>query len=236
MYTYDMHQGEESMRLIFIAIVVVFSLLAIGAWRLSVEMARRRTAEYASLSGSLGFDSPADPQAIAALQRHMAKLWPFTQGRRHRIKDSMAGDRDGLHWTIFDFRFTTGSGKHTHHHEGTAIAVQVPEILFGRLPTLSLTSKTFMSRLSRWLGFSKNVIDVEALRDRYVVNGVESAEAHRVLNPRTIDFLLSTPAVRRWQMSGDLVVLAREGAFSGAEIGEAMSEVSALVECLHVSR
>lgn len=229
--SYNGGSAAEQTAWIFAGIFVIFTLAAIAAWRVSVEMERRRAAEYADLAGSLGFSFPANVYEVDALPNQMVGFWPFTQGCRHRIVKSMGGERDGVHWLVFDFRFLTGGGKHTHRHSGTAVIAYVRN----PFPPLTLAPKTFMGQISRFLGLSRDALNIEPLRDRYAVNGADGAETHRIMNPRTIDFLRSTPTTRRWQMNGNLLVVAQEGVCTPIDIGVVIAEISTFIGCAQAS-
>src|SRR5512145_581264 len=65
---------------------------------------------------------PGDP--LDLLNRQEFAL--FQQGHSRRIKNTLHGAVDGMEVALFDFQYTTGSGKNQHTHHYSALMAELP--------------------------------------------------------------------------------------------------------------
>ncbi|MEW5742626.1 MAG: hypothetical protein AB1938_27160 [Myxococcota bacterium] len=62
----------------------------------------------------------------SGLEAQLGTFKLFNQGHSRRLSNAMRGVRDRVAVAVADYRYTTGSGKHSHTHHQTICTVRVP--------------------------------------------------------------------------------------------------------------
>ena len=115
----------------FVIIVAVVLVIIGGAVGVSNYLARKRREEFAKVAEQLGLSyHPAD---AADLLSQFGIFQLFNQGRGRGVSNVIVAEADGIHLSIFDYQFTTGSGKHQHTHRQSIVAVHSQQL---RLPSI----------------------------------------------------------------------------------------------------
>jgi hypothetical protein len=120
------------------ATVLVVSSLAFLEWR----AAKKRTAAFHAFAQNMGLT--VDSDALSALEALSPfKVW--RAGSAQRAKNILIGTRDGRHVTLFDFGYTTGSGKNSQKHTHTVCVVAAPSTA----PDFLVRRRTVLDKLAR---------------------------------------------------------------------------------------
>ena len=131
-----------------IVLVIVFSIRA---------QRRRKEAmqEFAAQRG-LAFDERG--QAVQALD--LPEMDLFRRAGRHGIRFAVVGEIEGMSVAIFDYRYTTGSGKNRSTHVQTVVAVGLPEdgstgeaAAFEAVPAFTLRREHLFDGIGAWFGY-----------------------------------------------------------------------------------
>src|SRR5688572_24447955 len=99
-----------------ILIVAVLVVIGIGVG-MYFEKKRREALEKVAADLGLEFF----PQGIPGLLGVLQGFSLFNTGRGHSVTNTIRGVTDDVELSIFDFTYTTGSGKHSHTHRQTVI-------------------------------------------------------------------------------------------------------------------
>src|SRR5947209_1112272 len=102
---------------IFLVLVIVMGIIAIVS-------ARKRRQALASFAQQIGFQF--DATAPSNLHESFKAFHPFNEGHSQRSSNLLYGRRDGIDWQLFDYRYTTGSGKDESTHYYGIIMARVP--------------------------------------------------------------------------------------------------------------
>src|SRR4051795_3514424 len=92
----------------FILFVCVFAVVGI----FGIFNAKKRRQALGTLAAQLGLKFAAKPGDVhERYERDDCSFQPFGQGRSRRSTNLISGSTGGIDWEIFDYRYTTGSGK-----------------------------------------------------------------------------------------------------------------------------
>lgn len=150
-------------RFFFLIVVVALGALAVAAVLHYREKQRRE--DLRSLAVRLGFSfSPdVDPHLLDGLRRfHL-----FSQGRSRQIRNIMRGELQDIAVTLADFRYTTGSGKHSHTHDQTVLLFESERL---DLPAFTLCPEGFFHKVAGAFGYEDIDFDGSpAFSDAYLL-------------------------------------------------------------------
>jgi hypothetical protein len=191
------------------ALIAMFILTAAGLIVFAIISAKRRREALAALAQELKLDF--DPYSDA--HTHFDGFWPFGIGSGRRSANELSGQREGREWTIFDYRYTTGSGKNRSTHRVGVIACDLPI----SLPPLTIRAEGLFDKIAGLAGFDDINFESEAFSRRYHVKCDDRKAAYDLIHPQMIEFLLSIQPMH-WQIRGRTLLLARRGTYPPDQI------------------
>lgn len=207
----------------FIIFIVV--LLAVAIW--SVVAASKRRQALAEVAGGLGFDFDPDAHDGDSIAYRYSTFDPFDRGRARRASNVMRGRRGELEFELFDYRFTTGSGKNKKTHRYGIAAAHGPV----RFRSLQIRPEGLFDKLASFAGFDDINFESHEFSARYHVSCDDRQFAYQVIHPQAIEHLLGCPPLH-WQMRGEVVVTHRSGAFKPEEIGRVVESVEGFLRTI----
>jgi hypothetical protein len=148
------------------------------------KMERERTEALRQLAETAGltFDPRSD---VAALQAR-GSLQLFARGHSKRVTNVMRGRLDGQEIAVFDYQFTTGSGKNAHTTHETVVMLPAAN---GSLPDLQLAPENFITRIGESFGYQDIDFDSNPEFSRkYVVKGPDAAAIRARLYPNATSY------------------------------------------------
>lgn len=133
------------------ALLLVFAGIAAvvgGVVALGRAMERRRAEEMRAAAEALGWSFEPEPplDVIPGLERFSL----FGQGRDRRIRSFMAGRRGDVRAAVFDYHYTTGSGKSTSHWRQTVLYLRAEGLA---LPGFTLRPENVFHRIGSVFGY-----------------------------------------------------------------------------------
>ncbi len=141
----------------WIVIIVGVIVLVIGGIIFAVVAEKKRreqiskVAEELSLQFFEGKTSMFGGSGDAApLQAQMASFKLFSQGRGRHIRNMIYGDAAGTELAIFDYQYTTGSGKHSHTWRQSVMYMKGSDVM---LPQFIARPENFFDKVGSVLGF-----------------------------------------------------------------------------------
>ena len=117
----------------------------------------------------------------------------FQRGDDHRSYDLIAGYRDGVKVTMFDFSYETSSGDSSVTHIRTVCIFGLPtERCF---PYVTIRPEGFFDKLASAIGF--NDIDFESVEfsRKFFVKGKDRRFAYDLVHPRMMEYLLAVGSI-----------------------------------------
>lgn len=145
---------------------------------------KKRTKALSELANEIAFDfSPhADPTYFDSLKA----LNLFSQGRNPTWSNLMRGEAGDLAVSIFDYAFTTGSGKHKRTTRQTVILFQFDA---PSLPLFSLRPESFWHKVGSWFGMKDINFDSHPrFSSAYTLQGPNEEAIRQIFNAKALDF------------------------------------------------
>jgi len=178
--------------------------IAMLVWRGVSESTRKKKIE--ALSYTLGFEYSAEDPTL--LESEIGTLPLFSRGRRRRAMNVLRRRESDGEAVLFDYRYTTSSGKNSHTHHQTVLAVRRQGL---DLPAFELRPENVLLRVAAAFGYQD--IDFEAFPEfsrRYVLRGKDEAAVRQVFTPALLQTLERRPG---WSLeaTGTSIIVYRQG-------------------------
>jgi hypothetical protein len=207
--------------------LVVIAASAVAGWAawwfLSRLAERRRRAALAAYAASRGWSFVAEDDAWAA----MADGEPFGDGHDRQARYIMRGRYDSLRSVVFDYRWTTGVGKHETQHRAGVYALTVPVAL----PRVHIRPERMTDMAARLFGGQDIDLESEDFNRAFRVRADDARFAYDLLNPRTMEILLSVQGLVV-QVSDRWVIATSEGGLDLEPVDYVLALLAGMVERL----
>lgn len=188
---------------VFLLLIGVLILVVIVYSYLRARKVRDALRQYAWGRG-LDF-SPRDPFDIP---KRYATFSLTRRGHSRRASNVVWGEVAGREVALFQYRYTTGSGKNqtTHHYVGCLWSLQVP------LVDMAVRPESVFDRVAEWFG--KNDIDFESeeFSRRFHVSGDDRREVYAVIDPRMMEYMLGS-GLKHLEIHGDVAMTFEGGTY-----------------------
>jgi hypothetical protein len=167
-------------------VAVVVAALAIGVW-----YERKRTLLLAQQAQEMGLTFTPD-QALG-LQQELGDFGLFKSGHSRKVKNVISGETDEVRLVLFDYQYTTGSGKQSHTHKQTVALIDSPRLA---LPSFSLRPETMFDRIGGLLGFKDIDFDTHPeFSRRFVLKSPQEEAVRKTFNPNVLRFMETQSAI-----------------------------------------
>jgi hypothetical protein len=175
---------------------------------------RKRTEEMRGAATALGWSfAPEQPLDVIPGGEHFTL---FAEGRDRRIRNFMAGRRGDTRAAVFDYHYTTGSGKSTTHWRQTVLYLGSERL---DLPTFSLRPENVFHRIGSVFGYQD--IDFED-RPRFsgacLLRGRNEAAVREAFGPAVTAFFEENPGLCADAGGGEVFVWRSMKLAKGAEV------------------
>jgi hypothetical protein len=164
-----------------IVLAVIGLSLAVAYFR---EMRRREQLERVALETGFAYGREGTPLDVAGL----TSLELLGRGRSHQYSNILRGSGAGTEMQLFDFKYTTGSGRNRSTHRLTVAAFR----LRAEVPQFTLDRENLFHKLISALGYQD--IDLEAhpqFSARYLLRGKDAEAIRRFFHPGLVAFFES---------------------------------------------
>ena len=173
-----------SILFIFLIIGVVV-VVVVYSWQKEKE----RTRVWQAAAAQLGWSFVARPplNMIAGLERFAL----FNSGQGKRITNFMYGEASGIKAAVFDYAYTTGSGKNRQTHYQSVVYLEPGNL---SLPYFSLRPENFLLKIFTAFGYQD--IDFGQRPEfsrQYILRGQDEQAIRRTFNDRLLAFYESYP-------------------------------------------
>lgn len=177
--------------LIPIAFIIGISFLVVGLiwWSYVMEQKRRELLEAAADEMGLQYSRDGDPTVFDAVARFQA----CSTGRSRKLFNLIQGETDEVSISIFDYRYTTGSGKNSHTYNHTMVFLRSTKLVN---PPFTMRPEGFFDRIGGALGFQD--IDFEShprFSEMFVLKSPDEEGTRKYFCASMLEFFESRPAV-----------------------------------------
>ncbi len=173
----------------FLIVIILFVAIVI----LGISQGRKRALAWRGfssrfnlrlVSGATSFFSPGVPVPAA-----WGIFRLFSRGDSRRVPYRARGEYRGHPIEVFDYQYSTGSGKNRQTHFYTPLMVHTPWML-GRI---IIRPENFLDKIAAAIGFDDIDLDSHEFNRKFFVKSPDKKYAYDLLHPRSMEYLLSHP-------------------------------------------
>lgn len=162
-------------------IVGALAVVGIIAY-VSHRAAKKRTADLMEAAESMGLVFQTDGDGLLS---RFGSFKLFSRGRGQRISNIVSGDAGDVAIAIFDYRYTTGSGKNSTTHNQTVVSFVSPNLM---TPDFLVRPQGFFDRVGSALGFQDIDFDTHPeFSNMFVLQGSDEAAIRAFMVPRILE-------------------------------------------------
>ncbi len=171
-------EGKFFLLIVFVAL----GALAVGVMLYYREQKRRDGLRGVATQLGFSFSPEGNPHLLASLgQFHL-----FSQGRSRKVRNVMCGEIQDIAVSLFDYRYTTSSGRHNRVHDQTVVLFESERLA---LPFFTLRPEGFFHKMAGALGYGD--IDFEgsaAFSDACLLKGADEDRIRGIFVPEVRAF------------------------------------------------
>ncbi len=184
---------------LFVLGFLIIAGLVAAAIVLAIRHHKARIAAFQAWAAQRGFTFVEKDHG---LERTFRGFTPFGVGSGRKASFVLFGDHAGIPSTLFQYRYTTGSGKNQTTHTYRILAMRMP--LDGR--GLDIKREHFGHKLVDALGGEDIDFESDAFSRRFWVKCRDRRFAYDVITPRMQEWLMAD-GERHWQWHGDTLMI-----------------------------
>ena len=173
------------------SIFILIALIIIGAIVLSVHLEKKRKEELGKAAEGLGLTFM--PEGSNALFERLSHFNLFNQGRDRKMKNLVQGDAGDVKLAIFDYQYTTGSGKNQQTFKTTIVTIESTSIT---CPQFSLRPENLFDKVGGMLGFQD--IDFEShpkFSKMFVLKSPDEQGTREFFKPAMLEYFEAHPGI-----------------------------------------
>ncbi|MEM9215924.1 MAG: hypothetical protein AAGD25_16465 [Cyanobacteria bacterium P01_F01_bin.150] len=164
--------------------IIGIIILFVAGILLKTYLAQRRTnaVEAIALQLNLDFVGHGHQQIPSVVQSFNL----FSRGRSRRVRNVLKGQNNGMAVFVFDYFYTTGSGKRKRTRCYTVAMLQVNRLT---VPAFSLVPKTLFHTIGGWFGYQDiNFEGYPLFSKRYLLRGSDEISIRQLFNHHVFSF------------------------------------------------
>lgn len=191
--------------IILILITVFASLVALVSYY-NRKREQKRSADISALAAGLGLSFSA--AGDFPLQDRLSALPLFKLGRSRVLSNLLAGETEEVRISIFDYCYTTGSGKQTHTTKLTIAALESPQL---KIPAFTLRPESLFDKIGGLFGLQDiDFAEHPEFSSSFVLKGAEEELIRKLFTRHLLDFFANRKGCCVEAFSG-MVVFYRPG-------------------------
>jgi hypothetical protein len=174
----------ETEKILPFAIVPVFIALAAGIWYLVWQAGKKRREALRQAAENLGFDFEPRPDKLTTAE--FGRLHLFTQGHGRKADNLLRGRMEREEALVFDYLYTTGSGKSQSTHRQTVAALSLGPR--AALPAFELRPENILHKIGAALGYQDiDFPDYPGFSSHFLVRGKDESAVRELLDGTVIE-------------------------------------------------
>ncbi len=158
-------------------------LVGLG-WAANVFAEKKRREALQKVADELGltFYRDGDPGLVAEL----SDLPLFSRGRSRRITNMIHGETEEVVLGVFDYRYTTGSGKNSHTYHQTVAFFRSADL---SLPFFEMRPQSFFHAVGKLFGSQDIDFDSHpAFSKAFLLRGPQESQVRETFNPGILEY------------------------------------------------
>jgi hypothetical protein len=180
---------------------------------------KKRREMWESVARRYGFTYQRhDPHDIPT---RYASFALFQRGHSRKASNCLEGKHQDTPVLLFDYRYTTGSGKNQTTHRLSALIARVDL----NCQYLLIRPESFFDKVGDFLGFGDIDFEFEEFNRRFHVKGPDKKFAYDICHSGMMDYLIQHDRLT-WELSGNCLILYGLGTFDLSEIDYCLAAVN----------
>ena len=164
--------------------IILIVILIVVASISAAKAAKERQKNFQEMAEKISFNFI--PFADESLLERFKNFELFNRGHSKTAFNLLEGQSESLNWKIFDYKYTTGSGKHRTTHSQTVFCAYLEDYF---LPKFSLAPEYFFHKWGNVFGFDDiDFPDFKEFSDKYLLNGPNEQEIRTLFKPKIIKY------------------------------------------------
>ena len=195
-------------------IIIIGVLLLFVVW-CAIQgrtLARKRQADLARLAGLLGLEF--SPAKTSNIPHRFQFLDGLARGSNRYAYNVMSGRYEGRRVMLFDYHFTTGSGKSRRDHNVSFFILSLER----SFPELIIQPEDFWSKFGQAMGFDDINFEHHTFSRKFCVRAKDKKFAYDFCNARMIEYLLQNNRAAVIEVEKSALALAFEGCLAPLSI------------------
>ena len=181
---------------------------------------KKRVAGLTAVAAELGL--PFDPLADQGLIDRLASFDLFNQGRSKKTANMIHGDAGDVTLNIFDYKFTTGSGKNSSTWTQSVLLLESAAL---DLATFAARPEGFFDRVGQAFGAKDIDFDSHPQFSRmFLLRGVDEAAIRTLFRPEVIEYFETRPGMSVEGSGRRLLVYQRNKPIAPDEVRQLMAD------------
>ena len=175
--------GGQGIPVIVTVVAGVISLVAVIILMVHhFEKKRTEALNVVAAEIGLAFSAAQDDNLLARMQDFSL----FNKGHSRKMRNVMKAEGETTTLAIFDYQYTTGSGKHQHCHSQTVVSVESDSLC---LPGFTLWPEGLLSKLGAMIGAQDIDFDEHPeFSKSFVLKGDDESAIRDFLDIEKLDF------------------------------------------------
>lgn len=186
---------------IVIGIMVAVVLLVLAIALIVQHFERKRSERIQVIAESLGLSFA--PAGDASLDHRRYSFPIFKVGRDRKVLNLISGETDEVRISIFDYQYTTGSGKSQQTVKWTLTCLESPRL---NNPEFSLRPEHFFDKIGSLIGLQDiDFPDHPQFSQAFVLKGPDEEAVRKFFRQPLLDFFVQRPGIVVEAQSGAMV-------------------------------
>lgn len=122
----------------------------------------------------------------------------FNKGDSHKIFNTISGSKNGCHVSIFDYTYTTGSGKNKRTHKNSVCLLNILQCF----PDLFIRPENIIDKIAGVIGLDDIDFESKEFSNRFYVKSSDKKFAYAVIHPQMMNYLLAQPKAPLIEIKG----------------------------------
>ena len=191
---------------VFVAIMII-GMMVLGVVIVVTSLIRekRRTEQLREVAAEMSFEFLMNDSDLLA---RLAGFPLFSQGRSRRMGNVLNGASSDTDVSIFDYSYTTGSGKNSTTFRQTVICFRSERL---SLPKFELRPERWYHKIGSLVGFEDiDFADYPRFSKQYLLRGEDEASIRDIFTARVIEYFEGQEGLCV-EGSGDRLTVYRAG-------------------------
>ena len=173
-----------------VVVIAFFGLIGFLIYG-SIQASKQRTADFEAIAQELGLQFFAKLNADSNLMERFAEFRLFTH--RGQIANLTRGETPQATLSIFDYTYSTGSGKNRRTHLQTVVAMESDRL---QVPAFHLRPENVFDSIGHVLGFQDIDFDHHSGFSRaYVLKSEQSEDTRAFFDDPLLDFFVGQESI-----------------------------------------